>query len=334
MSWRFNESTENVDDFVVRQRPYATKLILVFFISFSALYITGNPDSQANHTLFVMTLLLVIGSLSWFTISYTQRKHDMLLLTEFQNALFASAASLSARFCLIVKRDGSIVYVDPGFQKIFQHPQRGEFSTLDELLAENYFTAEQRDQITVALSNGSQGGTVFNLSLPGGNTVRTAISIDPLPRPKGYFLVRGREYVDQRNGADIPIPNNIADSNMPALVSMLLNNLPMGIYFAEKDGTITFSNDQFESMLGYERGSFEESQPRLQTLLLDESSPLKTPEPPAFQGEVRLVRKDGSNFQVSVNQQVVNDSGGRAVGIFGIIHPDIALGDVKKKFSW
>ena len=37
-----------------------------------------------------------------------QRSRDMVLSTEFQNALFASALGINNKFCLIIKRDGNI----------------------------------------------------------------------------------------------------------------------------------------------------------------------------------------------------------------------------------
>ena len=99
-------------------------------------------NDTGSKTLFLRDpVTLSIGSLTWLTIYFSARLRDLVLATEFQNAMLASAAQLSTRFCLITKRDGSIVYVDPGFQKLFPHFMQSNDRNIDGLLGGAGITA-------------------------------------------------------------------------------------------------------------------------------------------------------------------------------------------------
>ena len=122
MANRLTDSAiKNTADFIVRKpKPHLYQLALIFVVAFAVIFFTGqNSASNVGYYVFMLTSLIVIGSLAWFTIYFSISTRDAVVITEFQNALFASAAGLSSRFCFIIKRDGTIVYFDPGFQKVF-----------------------------------------------------------------------------------------------------------------------------------------------------------------------------------------------------------------------
>src|SRR5690606_13604711 len=113
-------------EFLVRRRsPTLPTIALAFLISFVAVVagITA-ADYIGGPASVILLAFLSFGVLGWFTIMLTQNNRDLVLMTEFQNALFSSVANMNNLFLLIVKENGTIVYFSRDYQQIFADAKR------------------------------------------------------------------------------------------------------------------------------------------------------------------------------------------------------------------
>src|SRR5690349_11273716 len=111
-------TTNGINEFVARKRvPTIIQLFILFIltlvITFGCLMFLADKFTIA----FVLTLVLM-GS-GWYVLLQMQRNQDLVLATEFQNSLFASALGLNNKFCMIIRRNGTVVYLDRMFQEMF-----------------------------------------------------------------------------------------------------------------------------------------------------------------------------------------------------------------------
>lgn len=208
MAWRFNDTPSESSEFVVRKRPFFLPLLIIFIVSFAILYGSGVAlQNGGDPSIFLITIVVVLGALCWFTIAYTQRKHDLVLLAEFQNALFASAAGLGARFSIIAKQDGTIAYIDPGFQELFPDVEARRLQTVEQFFHATLMPESAAQSISRAISEGGSERCAIEIKLPADKTIKAMISCDSLTKPDGYFLIRGREYIERSVPDIIPIRN-------------------------------------------------------------------------------------------------------------------------------
>jgi PAS domain-containing protein len=327
MATRFTDdlfhNTEG-SDFIVRKRiPLAIQIFLIFVIAFAAIYLTACAmRNTGSAKLFISTLTLTISTLAWFTIYYSARLRDLVLATEFQNTMLASAAQLSTRFCLITKRDGSIVYIDQGFQKMFPHFLQSNDRNVDGLLDAAGVSRDTISKIVLLLQHAKSDRVLLPLRDGSGAITQFMMSIDILPRPKGYFLLRGRNYVEKR-GAEAGSASQ--ESSMDLGLAQALGLLPAGILVTNNGGVITYANRVLEEWLGFAPGemlsqSFKTSQIIYQYSGKEVGRPLNAD----FDGDVVLQRKDRSLITMQIRQVAF----GKPPALSAII--DMA-GAVKKK---
>lgn len=257
MVGRFTENTqqpaEGGDDFIVRKRPFVVPLLVVLTIAFGVLYAAGLGLQDGNgQVLFALVALFILLGLGVFTALFTQRQRDLVLLTEFQNTMFASAARLGTQFCLILKKDGSVVYVDPGFQQLF--PQLNYRSIQDvAVLGEHGLLTPQEQRIfDDALGNHTSARQFITMPLAGNASIKMAVTLEPLARPRGYFLLRGRQFVERGEAprpevaaaaspAQAPAPAAASDFSLNALVDYS----PLAVALIDAEGVVLQCNESF-----------------------------------------------------------------------------------------
>jgi two-component system cell cycle sensor histidine kinase/response regulator CckA len=326
MAIRFSDNlSDNTDgsDFIVRKRiPVPVQIILIFAVAFVAIYTTGCIISDTGgRVTFIVTLILTIGSLTWFTVYFSSRLRDLVLATEFQNAMLASAAQLSTRFCLITKRDGSIVYIDPGFQKAFPIFLQNTDRTIDGLLSGTGIAKEVIHKIILTLQQNLSDRVLLNFREGDGAAFQIMMTIDPLPRPKGYLLLRGRDYVEKRSSdtqRTVQSPGSV--------IAHALNALHEGILIADGSGTISYVNRALEEWLGFGPGEML-ARPYNKTghiLYQYEGMDAGRLIGSDFEGDIVLQRKDRSLVTMEIRQSSL----GTGAGLSAIIRP---AGDAKKK---
>ncbi len=187
-------------DFAIRQQiGLLLPTISLILMTFLALLVAAwqFPIEEAP-VVYAISLFVVVAIAISLGMARLQQQKDMLLMSEFQNAMLASAARIQSRFCLIFKRDGGLVYFDPGFQRLFPQATR-QISTLDEMLQRNVFPRALEKELSDLLSAEKNGLIMIPLVTSDGAN-KYVINVDLLPKPKGYFLLRGREFVEKRSG--------------------------------------------------------------------------------------------------------------------------------------
>jgi two-component system cell cycle sensor histidine kinase/response regulator CckA len=321
------DQVENASDFIIRKRkPQLVQLVLIFFAAFCVLYLTGiNAVDSIGHMVFLSTLIIIIGALACFSIYFAIQTRDSLTLTEFQNALFAGAAGIHSKFCFIVKRDGTIVYYDPGFQKMFPYFNTMDSRSIDALMEQEAVEHSAADQIYNILSEGRNDKIVVVFGKNRGAPAPTMITIDALPRPKGFWVLRGRDFVESRGDV---APNSAPTEVMPDVVSHLLSIVPAGLYATGPEGKIYFINAQLERMLGYGDNEIVTRNLGIQDIIYQlENSRPGSIEVMDFQGEVTLQKKTGALLKAYITQNTVKNELGQITGATAVVQEPL---DVKK----
>jgi PAS domain-containing protein len=311
-------SNTDGSDFIVRKwRPPAIHLIFIFAIAFVVIYLTAIIMSDmGNRAYFFMVLVVIIGSLGSFTVFFAARIRDLMLATEFQNAMLASAAQLSTKFCLITKHDGTIVYIDPGFQKIFPHFMRSGSHTIDGLLKSAGIEPHILRQVVTILNKNQADRIVLDFKDSQGKSMPMMVTVDVLPRPKGYFLFRGRDFVENRAAT-----NTSSDNSNSILLAHALYTLPQGALITNALGQVTYVNRVLENWLGYQQGELLASTVSLPQIFQ------QYPDSTAgkmllvdYEGEVGLLRKDKTLMTLHVRQNTVHENG-QFLGVSAIVLP-------------
>ena len=312
MATRFRDDLRqtSANDFIVRKHvPFSLQILLAFGIAFVAIFLTAiiMRDTGSN-TLFAFTLTLTIGSLSWVSVCFSARQRDLVLTTEFQNAMLASAARLSTRFCLITKADGSIVYIDPGFQRMFPDFLQGTDRNVEGLMRSVGIGQDVTQSIFVILEKEANDRVLLPLKDASGDAMPIMLSIDVLPRPAGYFLMRGRDYVEKRRA------ESAATSTATPLASAL-QTLPEGIIVADANGAITYANHTLEAWLGYDGGELSRASKLGNIFYQYDGSEAGRMIAEDFTGTITMQRKDRGLIKLFIRQLSL----GRAAGLSALI---------------
>lgn len=112
---------------------------------------------------------------------------------EFMNALFSSAIGNGYRFACIVKKSGEIVFYNRPFQTIFPAYTAQDTRTLKALLDLYNIPEGDRETIRKFMSD-NMGGSIATTINAKAQTEKTSITfnLDPIERPTGFFLLRGK----------------------------------------------------------------------------------------------------------------------------------------------
>lgn len=321
---RFSEAEKKshvTKEFVIRERrPPLWQLLVLFAVGlFTIIQLVYSFDNIGHNPTLILCIFVIIGFLTWFTVFYTQRSRDLVMATEFQNALFANAAALHTRFCLITKKDGTIIYYDPGFQLMFPDFLRMEQRAIDVLLQQGGASDTDIGKISKALESGAYEKLVISLTTAEGITNKIVLSVDPLPRPQGFFLFRGREFIEQRSAGNIPILGasdmGRSLSAMPPIVGHMLHTMPWGLFIASVNGTLEFINHTLEQWLGYEENEIISRRLSVQDIIyqMDDKKSGKV-ELADFEGEVQMQKKTGALMKVHMKQDLLRDSNQQVLG--------------------
>jgi PAS domain-containing protein len=315
------DNTEG-SDFIVRKWKWnSIQLFVLFAITFVAIYLTATIMYDiGDKVFFFVTLSCIFGALSWFTITFASRNRDLVMATEFQNAMLASAAQLSTRFCFITKRDGTIVYIDPGFQKLFTHFMHSGGGTIDGLLTYTDVDEEMKQKIIDVLKQNNRDQLLLALKDAEGNPSPMMVTIDPLPRPKGYFLFRGRDYVEKRSTENEKVSTEkTADATSALLLAQALYALPEGVLITDSNGAITYVNHTLEEWLGFGIGEMLARPLKLEQICHQYAgNEIGWPVFNNFEGELTLQHKNRTLVPLKIRQTLVRQNG-NVLGLSAII---------------
>ena len=315
------EDNASLRDFMPRKRfPSVAHLILILLLT-TAIVVTLLV-SIGDKTVLALTLIGMLCIIGGYVIIQLLRNHDLLLATEFQNALFASALGLNNKFCLIIRRNGNIVYLDRMFQEMFpdflQQPQR----SIDALLDRGKVTRQDADKIFAAIEHGVYEKVVFEIKGADGKFVKVIMSIEPIMRPSGFILLRGREFVEARTPmhSDKLKPSSIMNKHTITLFSHVMDTMNMGIYMTAPDGNLVYANPVIEQWLGYSEGEITTQNFAIQDLIHQNGARPDHVAPENFEGEVTMKKKTGGLLRSFINQKIIRDEHDKIVGCTAVVH--------------
>jgi PAS domain-containing protein len=317
-------------DFVIRKRrPSVAYIMAIFIITFvMGLAVIMMTADKIGLSVFLVLVVLATG---WYVLLQLQRTHDQLLATEFQNSLFASALGINNKFCMIMKRDGNIVYLDRSFQGMFPDFLKQSRRTLDMLLEIGSVSREESDKIYAAIGRGVFEKVIFNIK-GAGEMHKIVMSVEPILRPSGFVLLRGREFVEARSSSDEKTSDSPINRSTVTLFSHIMDSMDMGVYMTGPDGVFVYINHVLEEWLGFKEGEISSSNLALNDVIYHSSKNTGRIIPDNFEGELMLQKKSGGFMKVFVNQKVIMDDAGKLLGCTAVVHSYAESNtDIKKK---
>jgi two-component system, cell cycle sensor histidine kinase and response regulator CckA len=323
-------------DFVVRQRTPTIMQLMVMFFAFMVVSVSA-LGAISDRTHFLLTLTLVMGLIGWYVIVQMMRNRDLLLATEFQNALFASALGLHNKFCMIIRRNGNIVYLDRKFQEMFPDFVRYKQRSIDLLLEQGNVSTQDKAKISTAIERGVYEKVIFDIKGTGSNFTKVVMSIEPILRPNGFTLLRGREFIESRRSQDPTAnagPAGMLNQTTITLFSHVMDTMNMGVYMTGPDGNIIYANPVLENWLGYGEGEITSRNLSLQDIVHQNSERPATVVPDNFEGDVMLQKKTGGMMKSFVNQKIIYDQDKKVMGCTAIVHHFVDQTEKANKKPW
>lgn len=314
-------ATDNRQDFVVRTRRPLWQTLFFMFISVLPIAITLSILIK-DTIVFGEVLFVLLGSLGVYVVLVVQRCRDLVLATEFQNALFSSALGHSNKFCLIIKDDNSISYIDRSLQEMFPSFHKEPRRAIDVLLEQGQVSKEERKMVFSALERRVRGKVVFDIIDHKKQSHRIMMSIEPITRPKGFMLLRGREFVEKRVlGPQLPDNNKIPVFNKTniSLFSYIMDSMDIGAYMIDLFGNITYANLTLEQWLDFDEDELANGNLSLKDIISQSGLEGYVEDLKNFEGEVILQRKIGGHIKATINQKAMYDEQGAIIGYSALV---------------
>ncbi len=309
-------------DFVPRERQgqifktliaFAIALIMIFVLGFSGGVIDRNTAAIASAA--------IIAALGLYVIWRKQQSLDLVMTTEYQNMLFAQAAALGSSFCLFVRRDGTITYANDGLKKLFPHLAYSDSQALSAIFEQGGVGRIDRERIMNAIFADQSERLVFPIKKTDGTSQDYILTVEPLARPGGYLVIRGREYRDQRVGVQL-LPDVLRATSADKL-DHLLSTTDVAHYVTDGFGRFEYVNPAMEQLLSYAAGELTGSKVFIGHLLYQlNGQPI--PEDYSmvdFSGTAALKKKSGALADVLLQHTPIRDGQGKAIGATGSILP-------------
>lgn len=234
-------------EFVVREHGYPNYII---WSVFAAVIIIGllTANYITNKLTLSAIFSVLVAALFYVSTMYMNKYRAVIQTIELQNALFSGAARMVADFCMIVRHDGKVVYVDHEYKsKIPGLRDNG----LDAISDKGFIDKKSLEKLYSALNSGrsekvdfkmvgkSSSEQKLTLSLePIGITPhgkgRLSLAVNPITRPSGYFFLKVQE-----------------DTASGAITTQAMDNFAVGYYEVDRSGKFVSTNNQFWKNLGY-----------------------------------------------------------------------------------
>lgn len=278
-------------------------------------YVPGLRDSFLSP---LLSVALISGFCAYLIYHY-QQALDLVMHTEYQNLLFAQGMVLGSAFCLIVKKDGSVAYASDGLREITGTGDYGSHNALESLFTRGQVAPSDRERIMGIIYNGGRDRIVFPLLLPDGSPKTYILTLEPMTRPAGFLLIRGREYRDSREGTQM-LPDMLRSTSADKLDHMLATT-PVAHFTTDAFGHFEYVNQAFETCLGYMPGEVLANRTSLtQSLKFLAGMPLEDDYTIAdFAGHASFATKAGELVDCLLFQSLMRDERGKPTGLTGSI---------------
>ncbi len=319
---RFTE-TDNFGLHDLEFKPRDTRqgimqLVFVYTVGIAVIVGLALNVGSLGAGLFSLLVTLLLCGLAFYTVMIRQNNVDLVLATEFQNLIFASAASHGSDFTMFLKGDGAILYANEGLRKMFPSSSLDQGAALDTLLEEGKVANSDREKMYSALISGKGEKLVFPIKDHKGVETQYIVSIQPLQRPPGVYVVRGREYVMSRT-AGVEKPKDFKNTSLNH-IDQAISNLPFGVYIIGSNGDVEFANHHLETSLGYAAGKLTDSSIRVDKFIYKPEERLhESFTPQEYKGDILLQRVNGALVKAQVQQHLLTNEEGEVTGVSGTV---------------
>lgn len=306
-------------DFRIRERrPSLPAILVTFLLTFGLISFLGASIEEIGGVyIFAPIVFALLALIGWFVIHVTQINRDLVLVTEFQNALFSAVANINNLFLLIVKNNGTITYHSSEYKKLFANSRKFGLTSLDSLLTSDGISKDDAEKIRSAMEDNRSeviNGTLQDVE---GNKHEVRLSLRPIARPNGYFLL-----------SCSPLRRRLADSGEHHPISRITTTpiadaaaaAPMSICAFSNNGTPIFIHPEIEKWLGYDSGEILREKINISNLISSDrqTTPYNSGN---FTGEVMFKKRSGAPARAFVAQRIFNNSESNAAGFCSIIAP-------------
>lgn len=325
---RFAEG-QNVDrskaDFVPREHEeHMRGVVILAAVSVIAIFLLVYlPSTASNKNLGALGAMMVVA-IQCFYITYNRQQNiDLVMSTEFQNMLFAQSMAIGNVFCIIVRRDGTVVYANDSIKKIFPDYHYSRTMALDAVMHEGSVTDIDRKRLMTAIGSDTADSMVLPIKNKKEEEVRYVLSIAPLSRPAGYSFIAGREFQEPRTGTEM-MPS-ILRATPAEKIDFMLQTCPVAHYTTDAFGRIEYVNHFMEKALEYEAGGLNNGNEhhRIDKLLFElDGKPIPDDYTLAeFKGPALFRKKAGNLLAVTMEQHLIRDPQGKLLGATGTLIP-------------
>lgn len=310
-------------DFVPRERRAQIRnVLLAFMVAIVMIFAIGmTPGTVGGNTYAALSSISIVTILCFYVIYSKQQNLDLVMATEYQNMLFAQAAAIGSTFCILVKRDGTVIYANDGMRTLFPNFAYADSQALEGIFEQGGVRRTDRERIMAAIYSGQADRLIFPMKTSTGREQDYVLTIEPLRRPGGFLVIRGREYLDKRTGTQL-MPD-ILRSTTAEKLDHLLTATPAGHYVTDGFGRLEYVNPALERMLGYGGGEILDSKLGIYHLLYQlRGEPVGDDYTLGeYSGEAILQNKHGGLANVKLHQVLIRDTAGKVMGATGSVLP-------------
>ena len=186
-----------------RLRTYGSYVVWVclslIILSLAANFIISDADESVfdkDKTLVVADILIAIICMGIaamifgaYLIYNMIKLKDVINMTEFQAALFASSMRTHTLLCCIVDENKNVIYADGEAMRLFKNKDN-DVDKLRDILAYEGLSDGNKAKIDLSVVNGKKEEVSINFKNIKGDSIDAILVIDPIKRPKGFSVIR------------------------------------------------------------------------------------------------------------------------------------------------
>ena len=302
------------------------RLLFAFAITMGAILFFSYITPVSGTSFGPVISIFIIGSLCLYVYINNQRHLDLVMTTEYQNLLFAQGIALGNQFSIFVRRNGTIVYANKGLSEVFGAYSTANSQALEQIFEQGGVSTPDRARIMEAIFTNAPDRIAFPVTAADGSVVNYIVTIEPIPRPAGYVLLRGREYREARAGVQV-MPDMLSTTTAEK-IDQLLKDTPVAHYTVDAAGRFDYVNPAFEHALGFAPGQLLEQRFGVQEVISQWGAvPMSEDYTIAeFEGQGVLRRQDGSLLNALLVQHTLRDEQNKLTGATGSVLTTAMMG--------
>jgi two-component system cell cycle sensor histidine kinase/response regulator CckA len=296
-----------------------------FIAAFCLITVSLSAINAQDIWLLSLLTFLILGSLLAVVCSFILKNRNIIMASEFQNAIFAGAAKLVTEFCIIIRNDGKIVYVDQAYSnRLFGNSKQD--ASVETLAKRGILNKKEKDKLLSALTEGKS--QTINFSFPNSpneelplafsiepigvyskneNSNKLRLAVRPIERPSGYFLLKAprEEKIEVEDQKDI-----------------YLKKFSIGSYLLKTNGEFKEVNSVLEANLGYGDAEIIGLGITFKDLFYEEETAKKLSDSSeCWQAVLPLRNKENMIVSCLIDHRVNKDKNGKILQRYGLILP-------------